>query len=174
MKLEEFRAYKRLSISPVAAEGNELVLADGRRVLDLYGGHCVNTLGAGDDAVGETIQRQWKRLSFATNLLDHAPRRDFQNAFAANLPAREFSLAVSALDCATRGAPDAALARQAAMYLAHVVFALSFAAVGRIFGRDRTTVAHACSVIENLRDDPRFDARMTALENICRTIGGAE
>ena len=88
--------------------------------------------------------------------------------------AREFSLAVSALDCATSGAPDAALARQAAMYLAHVVFALSFAAVGRIFGRDRTTVAHACSVIENLRDDPRFDARMTALENICRTIGGAE
>ncbi|MCK6449136.1 MAG: aminotransferase class III-fold pyridoxal phosphate-dependent enzyme [Planctomycetes bacterium] len=90
MKLKEFRAYKRLSISPVAAEGNELVLADGRRVLDLYGGHCVNTLGAGDEDLGETIQRQWRRLSFATNLLDHAARLDFMHAFAPNLPDGEW------------------------------------------------------------------------------------
>jgi acetylornithine/N-succinyldiaminopimelate aminotransferase len=90
MKFGEFRAYKRLSISVVAAEGCELLLADGRRVLDLYGGHCVNTLGAGDTELGETIQRQWKRLSFATNLLDHAPRQDFVQAFAANLPAGDW------------------------------------------------------------------------------------
>ena len=37
------------------AEGCELVLRDGRRVLDLYGGHCVNTLGAGDPALGAVI-----------------------------------------------------------------------------------------------------------------------
>ncbi|MBI5431290.1 MAG: aspartate aminotransferase family protein [Planctomycetes bacterium] len=90
MKLVEFKAYKRLSISVVSAEGCELVLADGRRVLDLYGGHCVNTLGAGDEELGETLQRQWKQLSFATNLLDHAPRIDFMHAFAPNLPDGEW------------------------------------------------------------------------------------
>jgi acetylornithine aminotransferase/acetylornithine/N-succinyldiaminopimelate aminotransferase len=90
MKLKEFRAYKRLSVAPVAAEGCELVLSDGRRVLDLYGGHCVNTLGAGDEALGETLLRQWRRLSFATNLLDHSARLDFVHAFQTNLPSGEW------------------------------------------------------------------------------------
>ncbi len=90
MKLKEFRAYKRLPLAVVAADGCELLLADGRRVLDLYGGHCVNTLGAGDPELGDVLQRQWKRLSFATNLLDHAPRIDFMHAFAKNLPSGEW------------------------------------------------------------------------------------
>ena len=54
----------------VSAEGCELVLADGKRVLDLYGGHCVNTLGAGDTALGDELSAQWQSLSFATNLID--------------------------------------------------------------------------------------------------------
>jgi len=86
MGLVELNAYKRLPLPVVGAEGCELVLADGRRVLDLYGGHCVNTLGAGDARLGETLARQWRELSFATNLLDHAPRRAFLQAFARNLP----------------------------------------------------------------------------------------
>jgi acetylornithine/succinyldiaminopimelate/putrescine aminotransferase len=73
----------------VAAEGCELVLADGRRVLDLYGGHCVNTLGAGDPKLGRILEQQWKTLSFTTNLLDHAPRREFLAAFERNLPSCE-------------------------------------------------------------------------------------
>lgn len=86
MKLREYPAYPRLSLPVVGAEGCELLLADGRRVLDLYGGHCVNTLGAGDPGLGAVLAEQWKRLSFATNLLDHAPRRAFLAAFAPNLP----------------------------------------------------------------------------------------
>lgn len=86
MKLREYPAYPRLSLPVVGAEGCELLLADGRRVLDLYGGHCVNTLGAGDPALGAVLAEQWKRLSFATNLLDHAPRRAFLAAFEPNLP----------------------------------------------------------------------------------------
>ena len=38
----------------------------------------------------------------------------------------------------TRGAPDAAFARQVAMYLAHVESGLNYTEVGRLFARDRT------------------------------------
>lgn len=85
-RLAEFPAYKRLALDVVGGEGCELLLRDGRRVLDLYGGHCVNTLGAGDPALGDALARQWRELSFATNLLDHAPRARFLQAFGRNLP----------------------------------------------------------------------------------------
>ncbi|HEY7799470.1 MAG TPA: helix-turn-helix domain-containing protein [Hyphomonadaceae bacterium] len=64
----------------------------------------------------------------------------------------------------------AALARNLAMYLAHVAFGMSLARVGSAFARDRTTVSYACKVIEDRRDDPRFDRWLEALE---RTIAAA-
>jgi chromosomal replication initiation ATPase DnaA len=70
----------------------------------------------------------------------------------------------------TRGAPDAAYARQVAMYLAHIGFALSFETIGRVFNRDRTTVAHACRVVEDGRDDVKLDRRVAALELMCGVI----
>lgn len=63
-----------------------------------------------------------------------------------------------------RGSHPVAHARQTAMYLAHVVFGLSFTRVGICFGRDRTTVRHACALIENRRDDPGQDLALSALE----------
>jgi chromosomal replication initiation ATPase DnaA len=63
-----------------------------------------------------------------------------------------------------RREPDV-LARQAAMYLANVAFGLTFTQIGAVFGRDRTTVAHACAVMEDLRDDPVIDRTLTALES---------
>ncbi len=64
----------------------------------------------------------------------------------------------------TRGRAKVALARQVAMYLAHVACGLSLTDTGRLFGRDRTTVAHACGVIEDRRDDPIFDRALDLLE----------
>lgn len=64
----------------------------------------------------------------------------------------------------TRGRRRCARARQVAMYLAHVAGGLSLSAVGRLFGRDRTTVAHACALIEDARDDAGFDRTMARLE----------
>ena len=61
------------------------------------------------------------------------------------------------------GAP-AARARQIAMYLAHTALSWPLWRVGEAFGRDRTTAGHACTVVEQLRDDRRFDARMEELE----------
>lgn len=89
MQLSEAPAYKRLDLDVVGAEDCELILADGSRLLDLYGGHCVNSLGAGHPALGAALIEQWRTLSFVTNLIDHAPRRAFLKAFALSLPTSE-------------------------------------------------------------------------------------
>ena len=80
MSCKELPSYARIDLDVVAAEGDELVLQNGERVLDLYGGHCVNTLGAGDPVLAEILGRQWRELSFATNLLSLETRATFFEA----------------------------------------------------------------------------------------------
>lgn len=48
-------------------------------------------------------------------------------------------------------------ARQVGMYLAHTVLCRSMTRVGHVFGRDRTTVRHACARVEDMRDRARLD-----------------
>lgn len=79
--------------------------------------------------------------------------------------AATFRLPVEDLRSASRGEAQIAFARQVAMYVAHVWFALSLTEVGRRFDRDRTTVAHACRVVEDRRDDPRIDRVVAAVES---------
>ncbi len=62
-----------------------------------------------------------------------------------------------------RGVRDVAEARQVAMYLAHVCCGMTLTEVGAMFGRDRTTVAHACLKVEYRRDDPSFDRALDVL-----------
>jgi chromosomal replication initiation ATPase DnaA len=64
----------------------------------------------------------------------------------------------------TRRAPYVAKARQVAMYVAHVAYGLSIKEVAFSFGRDRSTAVYACRVVEDLRDDPRFDQWLTGVE----------
>ncbi len=68
----------------------------------------------------------------------------------------------------SRGPARVALARQVAMYLSHVACRLTFTDVGRLYARDRTTVAHACGVVEDLRDDTNFDRVLDLVEMIVR------
>jgi len=75
-----------------------------------------------------------------------------------------FGIACRDLRRTTRGRAKVALARQVAMYLAHIGCGLSLTETGRLFERDRTTVAHACGVIEDRRDDPIFDRALDLLE----------
>lgn len=70
----------------------------------------------------------------------------------------------------TRGQAQAAFARQVGMYLAHVVFRLSLTDVGQLFARDRTTVAHACMIVEDRRDDRCFDRSLELLESAVRLL----
>ena len=86
----ELDSYARLPQGAARAEGCELILEDGRRVLDLYGGHCVNTLGGGDPGLARVLDEQWRGLSFVTNVMDHPARADFHAAMGALLPDGEW------------------------------------------------------------------------------------
>jgi chromosomal replication initiation ATPase DnaA len=77
---------------------------------------------------------------------------------------RVFAVGTADLWSLQRGHPSAAFARQVAMYLAHVSCGLTLTEVGRLFVRDRTTVAHACGLIEERREEPRFDRALELLE----------
>ena len=57
-----------------------------------------------------------------------------------------------------------ARARQLAMYLLHVSAGRNMAEIAELFGRDRTTVSHACGRVEDRRDCPEFDAFVSRLE----------
>jgi len=80
-----------------------------------------------------------------------------------------FNVKEQELAAATRSNAQAAFGRQIAMYLAHVAFELSLSRVAFAFGRDRTTVSHACHLIEDRRDDPGFDQKLEDLERVLRS-----
>lgn len=79
------------------------------------------------------------------------------------LVADALQVAPQSVVAATRGPRANAHARQAAMYLAHVALGISLTAVGLVFGRDHSTVAHGCQRVEDRRDDPAFDALISEL-----------
>ncbi len=72
---------------------------------------------------------------------------------------------LSALRTRTRCA-DVASARQIAMYLCHTIFSVALTEIGQHFKRDRTTVAHACHVVEDRRDEDVFDLTVNQLEEL--------
>ena len=83
--------------------------------------------------------------------------------------AQAFGIALADLRAPGRGDRGAALARQVAMYLSHVVFAMPAAVVARAFGRERSTASHAVRRIEALRDDPALDRTLCRLEGMLRS-----
>ena len=79
-------------------------------------------------------------------------------ALAADLPARDIA------GKSQRTSQAATRARQMAIYLAHVTLSWPLARAAFAFGRDRSTAGAAVRTIEDLRDDPELDARISALE----------
>src|SRR5262245_42837962 len=89
--------------------------------------------------------RRQARPLWSTNLSPRAAQRLCDVATIATAAA--FAVPVGELIAPSRRPPYIAFARQSAMYLAHVSFGLSYAEVGRAFGRHRTTAAYACQLI---------------------------
>jgi chromosomal replication initiation ATPase DnaA len=87
-----------------------------------------------------------------------------------SVTAAAFGVALDDMGKPSRGRAEVAFARQSAMYLAHVVFGLTFSAVGTLFNRDRTTAAHACHCVEDRRDDPAIDGLLQRLEDVCLSL----
>ena len=83
-----------------------------------------------------------------------------------DIAAAYFSVSSKELRSTRRSSMAASRIRQIAMYIAHVVLRMTQAEVGRGFGRDRTTVTHACQVVEDMRDDMEFDRVVLTLELI--------
>lgn len=81
-----------------------------------------------------------------------------------------FEIERERLNQPTRGVASVSQARQVAMYLAHVGYGLSLTAVGELFERDRTTVAHACRIVEERREAVAYDRAMDLLEAVVRQL----
>jgi len=60
--------------------------------------------------------------------------------------------------------------RQIAMYVCHVALQIPLCEIAKAFGRDRTTVGHACHVVEDRRDDPAFDEFVAAVERTVNSV----
>lgn len=73
----------------------------------------------------------------------------------------------------TRGRPRAARARQIAIALARDVFDMSHKQLAAEFGRDRSTVCHACNLIAHMRqEDGEFDSTLRWMESHLRRAAG--
>jgi len=86
--------------------------------------------------------------------------------------AHVYGVALAEMRRETRGAPRAALARQVAMYLTHIVFGMSGGEIARAFARHRATAFHALRHVEDLRDDVEFDRTLRFLETMLRDAAG--
>ncbi|WP_419320717.1 helix-turn-helix domain-containing protein [Caulobacter sp. ErkDOM-E] len=93
------------------------------------------------------------------------PRRDrLAVAFVTHLVAMATDVSPGDISAHKRSTLAAARARQIAIYLTHVTFHWPLNRVAFAFGRDRTTCAHACHRIEDMREDAAFDAKLVTLE----------
>lgn len=79
--------------------------------------------------------------------------------------ARHKSVTIAELLAPSRSRHHTAHSRQLAMYLCHTLIGGSLTDVGRYFGRDRTTVAYACALYEDMRDDVCVDVSIRLLED---------
>jgi hypothetical protein len=61
-------------------------------------------------------------------------------------------------------------ARQIAMYVCHVALRIPQSDVAYAFGRDRTTVRHACAAVEDRRDSPAYDDFVGAVERLALSV----
>ena len=95
-----------------------------------------------------------------------ARRRDDEAAARLAAGVASYGLGVCSEDILgePRGSVEVAFARHVAMYLCHAGFQLSLTRVAVAFGRDRSTVSHACHLIEDRREEPHFDLWMSGLE----------
>lgn len=91
-------------------------------------------------------------------------------ALAIRLASSAFGVATTEISSGRRSSRRVSTARQTGMYLAHTAAGLPLTKVAEYFGRDRTTAAHACRLIEDRRDDSKFDDELIELENLMRAI----
>lgn len=116
--------------------------------------------------------RDYRRPVYATRRLGTAMSDTQLRALLDATVACGFDIEEALLRQPTRGVARVAVARQVAMYLAHVTLEINVSSTGRMFERDRTTVTHACRIIEQRRDDRSFDHAIDHLERVVKIVAG--
>lgn len=79
--------------------------------------------------------------------------------------ALEFGVPELNLQARLKGSSEICFARQVSMYLLHIIFNINLTRTAQLFSRDRSTVSHACHVVEDSRDDAIFNSKLERLEN---------
>jgi len=80
----------------------------------------------------------------------------------------EFGVTRAQLLAPTRSSRDVAWARQVAVHLCHLLMPQeSWSELGRLFGRDRTTVRHAHLKVADWRDLEDLDHRLGEIQREC-------
>ena len=107
-------------------------------------------------------QSAWQRAGVAAAVA-RLWRADPAAATVMSLVASACEVELTDLLQRSRCAARIAAARQLAMYLANVKLGRTMTEIGQLFGRDRTTVSHACALIEDRREG-EFELRIDAFE----------
>jgi len=83
-----------------------------------------------------------------------------------DLTAIFFNVSSKDLRSSGRAPKPVSRVRQIGMYVGHVTLGLKMTEVGAGFGRDKSTVVHACHTIEDMRDDEDFDLIVARVERL--------
>ena len=78
--------YGQFQFVPTRGSGCDIITTDGRRILDLYGGHAVAALGYGHPRLTRAITRQTERLLFQSNAVALEIRADAAEQLCAVAP----------------------------------------------------------------------------------------
>ena len=78
--------YGQLPFVPERASGCDIFTQDGRRILDLYGGHAVAALGYGHPRLVKAIQEQSGKLACKCFCRGHT---DFRSGLHRDVPVRD-------------------------------------------------------------------------------------
>ena len=121
----------------------------------------------------EIIKREEAcHLAWAGNKAPHVVMQNDLNALALvdELVSRTYRLPRSALHAGTRCRKSVAFARQVAMYLCHVCLSYPLKDIAEYYQRDRTTVAYACRVVEDRREEEETELLINSLESALETM----
>jgi chromosomal replication initiation ATPase DnaA len=120
----------------------------------------------------------WEKQFAFDNRFHHAGKTRDEEVMATcegmiDILAACFSVSSKELRSQERATACIARIRQVGMYISHVALGLNMREVATGFCRDRSTVVHACHLIEDLRDDADFDKICVTVERIACAAFGA-
>ena len=112
----------------------------------------------------------WERVErrpYAARRAGRRLERDRRAARIIDLVAAAHGVTRAELVSRRRCSTEVTVARQLAMYLVHTLLQRTYQEVGALFGRDRTTVSHACARTEDRREDKSpFELDVAAIESV--------